>query len=149
MTTPTPVYDDVAFRNQFPQFENTTLFPPAQLESWWDMGNSYINIDNNYPWNFKSKQLQLAADLMCAHLAASFTLINSGTPSVIVQGSTEGSVSISLVPPVIKSSYGWWLATTPYGAQLRALLKVVANVGLYVGGSYENQGFRRAGGFFG
>lgn len=149
MTTPTPTYNDTAFRNQFPQFENTTLFPPAQLEGWWDMGNSYINIDNNYPWNFKSKQLQLAADLMCAHLAASFSLINSGTPSVVVQGSSEGSVSISLVPPVIKSSFGWWLATTPYGAQLRALLKVVGNVGLYVVGSYENQGFRRAGGFFG
>lgn len=148
MTSVTPVYDDTAFRNQFPQFENTTLFPPAQLSSWWDMGNAYINIDNNYPWNFKSKQLQLAADLMCAHLAASFSLINTGTPSVIVQGSSEGSVSVSLVPPVARSAFGWWLATTPYGSQLRALLRVVANVGLFVGGSLENQAFRRAGGVF-
>jgi hypothetical protein len=148
MTTTTPVYNDEAFRNQFPQFENTTLFPPAQLEGWWTMGTAYINIDNNYPWNFKTKQLQLAIDLMCAHLAASFSLINAGIPSVIVQGTSEGTVNVSLVPPVIKSAYGWWLATTPYGAQLRALLRAVANVGLYVGGSPESSGFRKAGGVF-
>lgn len=148
MTSLTPSYNDEAFRDQFPQFENTTLFPPAQLESWWNMGTAYINIDNNYPWNFRTKQLQLAIDLMCAHLAASFTLINKGIPSVIVQGSAEGSVNVSLVPPVLKSSFGYWLATTPYGTMLRALLKTIANVGLYVGGSQENAGFRKAGGVF-
>lgn len=149
MTSLTPAFNDTAFRNQFPQFENSTMFPTDQLDSWWTMGTAYINIDNNYPWNFKSKQLQLAADLMCAHLAASFSLINAGIPSVVVQGTTEGSVSVSLMPPVIKSAFGWWLATTPYGSQLRALLRTVSNVGLYVGGSGENSGFRRAGGFFG
>lgn len=147
-TFPIPTYNDEAFRNQFPQFENTTIFPPAQLEGWWDMGTSYINIDNGYPWQSRPKQLQLAADLMCAHLAASFSLINNGIPSVVVQGTTEGSVSVSLVPPVIKSAYGWWLATTPYGAQLRALLRTVANVGLYVGGLPEGSGFRKIGGVF-
>lgn len=143
----TPTYNDQAFRNQFPQFENSTFYPPAQLESWWDMGNSYININNQYP--FRDNQLQLAADLMCAHLAASFSLINSGTPSVVVQGSSEGSVNVSLVPPPTANAFGWWLATTPYGSQLRALLRLVANVGLFVGGSPENLVFRRAGGVFG
>ena len=132
MASTTPVYDDVNFRNQFPAFENTTLFPPTQLEAWWTMGTAYINIDSNYPWNFKTKQLQLAIDLMCAHLAASFTLINNGIPSVIVTGTTEGSVTVSMQPPPNKTAFGWWLATTPYGSQLRALLRVVANVGFYV-----------------
>lgn len=148
MTSLTPTYNDEAFRNQFPQFENTTIYPPAQLEGWWTMGTAYINIDNNYPWNFKSKQLQLAIDLMCAHLGASFTMINKGIPAVVVQGSAEGTVNISMVPPPVKSAFGWWLATTPYGNQLRALLKTVANVGLYIGGSTENAGFRKAGGLF-
>ena len=132
MASTTPVYDDVNFRNQFPAFENTTLFPPAQLEGWWDMGTAYINIDSNYPWNFKTKQLQLAIDLMCAHLAASFTLINKGIPSVVVIGTTEGTVTVSMQPPPNKTAFGWWLATTPYGSQLRALLRVVGNVGFFV-----------------
>ena len=132
MSSTTPVYDDVNFRNQFPAFENTTLFPPAQLEAWWTMGTAYINFDNQYPWNFKTKQLQLAIDLMCAHLAASFTLINNGVPSVIVTGTTEGTVQVSMEPPPTTTAFGWWLATTPYGSQLRALLRVVANVGFYV-----------------
>lgn len=149
MTSLTPSYNDTAFREQFPQFEDTTAFPTSQLSSWWTMGTAYINIDNNYPWNFNSGQLQLASDLMCAHLAASFSLINKGVPNVVVQGSAEGSVNVSLVPPPIKTAFGWWLSTTQYGNQLRALLRVVANVGLYVGGSIENQGFRRAGGVFG
>jgi len=96
------------------------------------MGTAYINIDNQYPWNFKTKQLQLAIDLMCAHLAASFTLINNGIPSVIVTGTTEGTVQVSMEPPPTTTAFGWWLATTPYGSQLRALLRVVANVGFYV-----------------
>lgn len=82
--TPKPTFNDVAFRNQFPAFENTTDFPPAQLEGWWVMGTAYLNIDNNAPWT--PAQLQLALDLMCAHLGQSFTLINAGIPTVLVQG---------------------------------------------------------------
>lgn len=147
-TFPVPAYNDENFRNQFPAFENTTDFPPAQLEGWWTMGTSYINELNGYPWSFRPAQLQLALDLMCAHLGKSFTMINAGQPTVLVQGTAEGTVSVSLTPPPVKSSFGWWLATTPYGQQLRALLKAVANVGLYVGGNWERAGFRKAGGFF-
>ncbi len=132
MTSTTPVYNDVDFRNQFPAFENTTLFPPAQLEGWWTMGTAYINIDNNYPWNFKTKQLQLAIDLMCAHLAQTFTLINQGISSVVVTATSEGTVNVTMEPPPTSTAFGWWLSTTSYGAQLRALLRVVGNVGLFM-----------------
>jgi len=144
--TPKPTFNDVAFRNQFPAFENTTDFPPAQLQGWWTMGTAYLNIDNNAPWT--PAQLQLALDLMCAHLGQSFTLINAGVPTVLVQGTAEGSVNVSLTPPPVASSFGFWLATTSYGQQLRVLLKAVSNVGLYVGGWVERQGFRKAGGVF-
>ena len=132
MTSTTPVYNDVDFRNQFPAFENTTLFPPAQLEGWWTMGTAYINIDYNYPWNFKNKQLQLAIDLMCAHLAQTFTLINQGISSVVVTATSEGTVNVTMEPPPTSTAFGWWLSTTSYGAQLRALLRVVGNVGLFM-----------------
>jgi hypothetical protein len=130
MPSTTPVYNDVNFRNQFPAFENTTIFPPAQLGGWWTMASAYININNTRPWT--PVQLQLAVDLMCAHLAASFTLINAGIPTVVVIGTTEGSVTVSMQPPPTMTAYGWWLATTPYGAQLRALLRVVSNIGLFM-----------------
>ena len=146
MTTPT--FDDERFRNQFPAFENTTDFPPEQLDGWWVMGTAYINIQNGYPWNFNTAQLQLAADLMCAHLGQSFTLINSGIPTVLVQGTAEGTINVSLTPPPVKSAFGWWLSTTSYGQQLRVLLKAVAGVGLFVGGWVERSGFRKAGGVF-
>jgi Protein of unknown function (DUF4054) len=143
-----PAYNDSNFRQMFPEFENTTDYSEAQLEGWWTMGTAYINILNAFP-TFSPAQLQLSLDLMCAHLAKSFTMINAGIPTVVVQGTSEGTVNVSMTPPPVKSSFGWWLATTPYGAQLRALLKTIAGVGLFVGGSPENLGFRRAGGFFG
>ena len=132
MSITTPVYNDVNFRNQFPAFENTTLFPPAQLEGWWTMGTAYININSGYPWNFETKQLQLAIDLMCAHLAQSFSLINAGISTVVVTATSEGTVNVTMQPPPSMTAYGWWLATTAYGSQLRALLRVVGNVGLFV-----------------
>ena len=149
MPTLVPSYNDANFRLQFPAFADITDYPTAQLNNWWTMGTAYINIYDNIPSNFSNAQLQLAVDLMCAHLAQSFTMINAGIPSVVVQGTGEGTVNVSMTPPQISTSFGWWLATTSYGAQLRALLRAVAGVGLYVGGSYENMGFRRAGGFFG
>ena len=96
------------------------------------MGTAYINIDNNYPWNFKNKQLQLAIDLMCAHLAQTFTLINQGISSVVVTATSEGTVNVTMEPPPTSTAFGWWLSTTSYGAQLRALLRVVGNVGLFM-----------------
>jgi len=148
MTSLVPAYNDANFRLQFSAFADVTDYPTAQLDGWWTMGTSYINPDNNYPYNFKTKQLQLALDLMCAHLAQSFTMITAGIPTVVVQGTAEGTVNVSLTPPPVKTSFGWWLATTPYGSQLRALLRAVANVGLYIGGSPENSAFRKAGGIF-
>lgn len=147
MTTPT--YNDANFRLQFPAFADETVYSTPQLQGWWTMGTSYINVNNGYPWSWNQNQLQLALDLMCAHLAQSFTLINQGIPTVVVQGTAEGTVNVSMTPPPVKTSFGWWLATTSYGQQLRALLRAVANVGLYVGGSAERSGFRGAGGIFG
>ncbi len=143
-----PVYSDANFRAQFPQFADTTAFPEAMLQAYWTMATAYINPDGGPGWCKNPAQLQLAIDLMAAHLTASYVLINAGTPTVLVQGSTEGSVSVSLTPPPVKTAYGWWLATTPYGLQLRALLATVQNVGFYFGGLPERAGFRKVAGVF-
>jgi len=148
MTWTAPAYNDANFRAQFPAFAGTGTYPQAMLQGYWTMGTAYINQDGGPGWMRNPAQLQLALDLMAAHLAQSYTLINAGIPSVVVQGATEGSVSVSMTPPPITSAFGYWLATTPYGAQLRALLDAVASVGFYVGGSNERGGFRKAGGRF-
>lgn len=143
-----PSYNDANFRMQFPAFANATTYPEVMVQGYWTMGTAYINEDGGPGWNCNPAQLQLALDLMAAHLAASYTLINAGIPSVVVVGSTEGTVSVSMMPPPAKSAFGYWLATTPYGTQLRALLKAVANVGFYVGGLPERAAFRKVGGAF-
>ena len=44
MTSP-PVYNDASFRAQFPQFANTTQYPPAALQFAWNMGGNWVNQD--------------------------------------------------------------------------------------------------------
>lgn len=134
------------FRAQFPEFANSTTYPDASLAAWWEMGNNYVSTDNAGYDSWRATQAQLACDLMCAHLAKSFTLIGNGVGTVLVNGSTEGSVSVSLTPPPVRGAWQWWLATTGYGAQLRALLKVIAGPGSYIGGLPERSAFRKVGG---
>lgn len=145
----TPVYNDANFRAQFPAFASDTTYPEAMLQGYWTMGSAYISTGAGPGWCSNPAQLQLALDLMAAHLAQSYTLINAGVPSVVVVGSSEGTVSVSMMPPPVTSAFGFWLATTPYGTQLRALLKAVAGPGFYVGGSLDRASFRGAGGRFG
>lgn len=142
----TPVYNDANFRAQFPAFADTAKYPMATLSGYWTMASSYINIYSQIGWN--QTQLQLAVDLLAAHLAKSFDLINAGITTMLITGSTEGTVTVSGQPPPTTNGWQWWLATTPYGMQLRALLDIVASVGLYVGGSYPRAGFRNGFGSF-
>lgn len=143
-----PVYNDTNFRAQFPAFANATAFPEAMLSATWTTGTAYISPNANPGWTCNPAQLQRALDLMCAHLTQLAQQIANGQPMGIMTAATEGSVSITLQPPPVKSAFGYWLSTTPYGNELRMLLDVVAGVGFYVGGSLERAGFRKAGGVF-
>lgn len=138
-------FDVASFRAQFIEFANVATYPDAALTGYWDMGTNYIS-DVDSVYGLKDSSLQLALNLMTAHLAKSFSLLNAGQVSVVVAGSSEGSVSVSLVPPPVKNAWQWWLATTPYGAQLRALLSVLSTGLPYVGGGLERASFRKAGG---
>ncbi len=139
-------FDAPSFRAIFPEFASSTTYPDAMLSAYWTMGINYVNPNDGAI--LTGDTLQLALNLMTAHLAKSFSLLNAGQTSVLVSGSSEGSVSISLTPPPVKNAYQWWLSTTTYGAQLRALLQVQTAGGLYIGGSLERASFRKAGGVF-
>ena len=58
-------------------------------------------------------------------------------------------VTVTNMPPPVKNGWQFWLATTPYGMQLWALLKRMAGAGLYIGGLPERRAFRKVFGTFG
>lgn len=143
-----PYYNDSSFREQFPAFADAGAFPTALLSVNWETGTAYISPNANPGWTCNPAQLQRALDLMCAHLTQLGVQIANGVPLGVMSAATEGSVSITMQPPPVKSAFGYWLSTTPYGIQLRMLLDVVGSVGFYAGGSCERGGFRKAGGVF-
>jgi|SRR6185312_6226654 len=148
MSVPAPSYNDANFRAQFPAFANVTTYPEAMLSGYWTTGTAYISVSNGPGWYSNPAQLQRALDLLCAHLAQIATQLAGGQPLGVMTAASEGSVSITMQPPPTKSALSYWLSSTPYGAELRALLDIAASVGFYVGGSLERAGFRKIGGVF-
>ena len=128
-----------AFVALFPEFAAESF--ASMLPGWYAQATNYVLM--------AGAPVQLALNLMTAHLAKSFTLISQGKMNVVMTSAGEGPVNISMEPPPAKTMWQWWLATTPYGQQLLALLDVQSAGGYYFGGSCERQGFRKAGGIFG
>lgn len=142
----THAFDVASFRSQFPEFANSTTYTDNQLSAYWSMAIQYISPEDGYV--LSGDVLQLALNLLTAHLAKSFTMINAGQTTAIVNGSSEGSVSVSLTPPPAKNAFQWWLATTPYGMQLRSILSIKSAAGFYIGGLPERSAYRKVGGVF-
>lgn len=142
----TIVFDVAAFRVAFPAFANDTTYPDATLQAYWDAACCYISPED-YGWLHGACRVR-ALNLMTAHLAALSTMIANGQAVGVGQSATVGAVSVSMVPPPIKSGFQYWLAITPYGIQLWALLSAKAAGGLYVGGLPEKSAFRKVGGVF-
>lgn len=135
------IFDSVAFRAQFPAFTSTTKYPDEQLSGYFTMATLYI-----FPKDWGGicgDRLQLALNLMTAHLAWLNQLIVAGNTSAApVAGATIDKVSVTLVAPESKSAWAYWLNTTPYGKQLLALLRILSRGGGIVGGSPEGLAFR-------
>ena len=134
--------DPAAFKAQFPEFGT---FADAAITAYWDMATQYMSATDGVM--LSGSTLAFALNLLTAHLAKSFLIISTGSPGV-VNSATEGGVSVSMTPPPVKNAWQWWLATTPYGVQLWALLQVQTAGGVFVGGSAERNAFRKAGGIF-
>lgn len=135
-----------AFVALFPEFAAEAY--ASMLPGWWTQATNYVtNADSNYGL-LVGVDVVFALNLMTAHIAKSFKLINAGQAQVVLRGASEGPVNIQMEPPPAKTMWQWWLATTPYGQQLLAFLDVQSAGGFYIGGSCERQGFRKAGGRF-
>lgn len=134
------------FRSQFAAFANATTYPDATLQGYWDAAACYVS-DTDYGYLSGNCRLR-ALNLMTAHLTALSDRIASGENPSMVSASSIDKVSVTLTPPPVKSQFQWWLSTTPYGAQLFALLQSKAVGGFYVGGLPETAAFRKVYGVF-
>lgn len=141
------VLDITAFRAAFPAFADATKFSDAMLNAYYANAGCYIDMNDNCS-GLNGACLDFALQLMLAHLLYSFTLISAGQTSVIVQGATIDKVTVSLTPPPAKNMWQWWLATSPYGLQLQALLQAKSVGGWAIGGLPERMAFRKVGGMF-
>lgn len=144
----THTLDLAAFRAAFPAYSNATTFPDAQLLAYFQNATMYVSANDSLCGGLNGAMLDWVLQLMTAHITASFVLISQGKTNIVITGSTVSKVSISLEPPPTRDAWGWWLATTPYGLQISALLDVQAAGGWSVGGLPERGGFRKAGGTF-
>lgn len=141
------VFDVTTFRLLFPAFADEGAYPDTLLALRWTSATVYISAADG-PL-LSDAPLQLALNQMTAHLQASADLLAAGSGAVVVKGSTVGKVSVMLEPPPTKNAWQFWLATTPYGLALWALLKSQAAGGFYAGGHPERHAFRKVGGRFG
>jgi hypothetical protein len=134
------VLDIANFRVIFPAFSNVVDFPDLVLQAFWDVGVTYLG-DYDGPL-LSDDPLQSALNYMTAHLLQLSVMAQSGITPGIVTNATVDKVAVSIAEPPVKNAWGWWLALTPYGAALWALLTVKGAGGFYVGGSFSRAGYR-------
>lgn len=135
------------FRAQFPQFANATAFPDILIQAQFDAATTYVSADTYGDLPLAARTYAL--NLMTAHLLALGVIIAQGNYSGqggVVIGSRVGDVQVQLQPPPARGQWAWWLNTTPYGAQLVALLEAQAVGGFFVGGLPERAAFRKVAG---
>lgn len=141
--------DLVTFRLLYPAFANVTTYPDAYIQAQWDAATAYIGEYDGCL--LADKRLQLALNLMTAHLMhVNVLLAQSGVAATIGVpiSATVDKVTVSNMPPPATDGWKFWLATSPYGLQLWALLSAASAGGVYIGGSPERRGFRKVGGRF-
>lgn len=145
----TITFNAATFRILFPQFADVTAFPDVKLQANFDLATGYVSPDTY--GNMTTPVRAQALNLMTAHLLALGVIIAtggySGRPGVVTSSSV-GDVSVTVTPPPMRNQWRWWLNTTPYGAQLVALLEAQAAGGFFVGGLPERAAFRKVGGVF-
>jgi len=145
----THTLDIPTFRLLFLPFADPALFPDAYIQAQWDMAGSYMGTVDGCI--FGGPELQSALNLMTAHLMQLNVLVAAGGAAGtggILTGATIDKVTVTVAAPPFKGGWQWWLAQTPYGAQLWALLTLKSAGGFYIGGLPERRGFRKVYGTF-
>ena len=138
----TITYDDPTFRSLFPAYANTTTYPQATVQAWWNSATNYVS-NTAYGWNaLTTAQRTQAVYLMTAHLIYLSAIIVNGQATGVMTASSIDKISITLEPPPAKNAFQYWLASSPYGMQLRALLYTASVGGLSYSTSSPVNAFR-------
>ena len=123
------------FRSDFVEFSNTETYSNELISSF--INRSYGYISRNVYGILSEADRKLALELMTAHLLTINSKISSNTATGQIASTSIDAISVSLVAPVNKNAWQYWLNSTPYGQQLLALLQAHAPAGIYDGGSYQ------------
>lgn len=135
------------FRAAFSVFADSEIYPDPMLQIWWDMAICNLSPDDNCV--ISGNCLQSALYLLMAHIGMLMTRIAEGnTTAGAVNSATIDKVSVSFTVPPITNGWQAWLAQTPYGLQLWAMLLGASAGGFYIGGAREQRAIRRVGGRF-
>lgn len=135
-----------AFRTMFPAFEDFKEYPDDAIEMWSNAASFHLGKS----WSLSGERYDYALMLMTAHLChiSGKSSETSSSGSGIVTSASEGSVSVSFATPTTKNGWEFWLASSPYGLQLWALLQQLGAGGRYIGGLPERSAVRKVGGVF-
>ena len=123
------------FRSDFVEFSNTETYSNELISSF--INRSYGYISRNVYGILSKADRKLALELMTAHLLTINSKISSNAATGQIASTSIDAISVSLVAPVNKNAWQYWLNSTPYGQQLLALLQAHAPAGIYYGGSYQ------------
>lgn len=140
------------FRQRFPQFGISAVFPDPVVTMQWLVASQYVSAEVQPCEDMTEAARELALQQMTAHLMALQCIISAGGTYTgqggVTTAATIDKVSVTLAPPPYgTSAWRFWLNTTPYGQALLALLTAQAAGGFAYGGS-PVIGFRGAAGGF-
>lgn len=138
------------FRKLFPQFANALLYPPIMIQSWYTMATCSMA----EPCVCLTDDCgTLMLYLMTAHLGQIMVRAAKGGAAGgavgVLTSATIDKVTVTYTPPPFKDGWQAWMASTPYGLQLWAMLSAMSAGGYDVNGRPEQEAFRGVyGGFW-
>lgn len=151
------MYNDAAFRAQFPEFADPVAYPALTIGLFFTLAATFVGGDSSPYSMLQGAQLQATLNYLTAHL---LVLSNQQNPATnggespgqdqggFIQSSTISEISVSKLAPPATDGWQYWLASTPYGTALWALMSIIAVGGLSIGGSNPGGSFRTEGGVF-
>lgn len=134
------------FREAFPEFEDTNIYPDALLQRYITTAGLYVS---KYKYWLKEDVQLLALEYMTAHLITLFnpsqgdqTSVGGTTAGGNVLSASVGQVSVSMQAPIASDAYAQWIQSTAYGKALWALLAAHIPAGMWFPGNPRPWGIR-------